>query len=225
MKALIVDDEPLAHDVLLHYLKEHQDIRVVKQCYSAAEALSYLAQHQVELMFLDIQMPGLSGVDMLRVMGNKPQVILCTAFQDYALEGFELDVTDYLLKPVRAERFAQAIDKVRQRLSSTTAPNERQSLVLRVDREDRKVWLDTVECFESYGNYIKVWQDQQCCLTNGPLKALAEELPSGSFIQVHKSILVNKVHIIAKDTAGLTLTSGRKVPIGKSFKAALNELW
>lgn len=225
MKALIVDDEPLAHHVLLHYLKEYEDVRVVKQCYSAAEALSYLAQHQIDLMFLDIQMPGLSGVDMLRVMANKPQVILCTAYQDYALEGFELDVTDYLLKPVRIERFAQAIGKVRQRLSSTTSSNERQSVVIRVDREDRKIWLDSVECFESYGNYIKVWQDQQCCLTNGPLKALAETLPLGSFIQVHKSILVNKAHITAKDANNLTLTSGRKVPIGKSFKTALVELW
>ncbi|WP_417657188.1 LytR/AlgR family response regulator transcription factor [Pseudidiomarina aestuarii] len=225
MKALIVDDEPLAHDVLLHYLKEYDDIRVVKQCNSATEALSYLAQHQVDLMFLDIQMPGLSGVDMLRVMANKPQVILCTAFQEYAIEGFELDVTDYLLKPVRAERFAQAIEKVRQRLSSTTSSNERQSVVLRVDREDRKVWLDCIECFESYGNFVKVWQDQQCCLTHGPLKTLAEKLPSGDFMQVHKSVLVNKAHIIAKDATSLTLKSGRKVPIGKSFKADLADLW
>ncbi|WP_244595980.1 LytR/AlgR family response regulator transcription factor [Pseudidiomarina aestuarii] len=225
MKVLIVDDEPLAHDVLLHYIKEHQEIAVVGQCYSATEALTYLAHHQVDLMFVDIKMPGLSGLDMLRVMANKPQVILCTAFQEYAIEGFELDVTDYLLKPVRAERFAQAIEKVRQRILSASSASERQSLILRVDREDRKLWLDSIECFESYGNFVKVWQDQQCCLTNGPLKALAEKLPSEDFMQVHKSVLVNKAHIIARDTISLTLKSGRKVPIGKSFKADLADLW
>lgn len=225
MKALIVDDEPLAHDVLLHYLKEQHDICVVKQCFSATEALNYLAQHEVDLMFLDIHMPGLSGVDMLRVMANKPQVIFCTAFQNYALEGFELDATDYLLKPVRAGRFAQALEKVRKRASNTISATERLSVVLRINREDRKFWLDDIECFESYGNYVKVWQDQQYSLTNGPLKTLASEIPPGHFIQIHKSILVNKMHIVTRNTSSLTLTSGRKVPIGKSFKPALTDLW
>ncbi|MEP1445228.1 MAG: response regulator transcription factor [Paraglaciecola sp.] len=225
MKIIIIDDEPLAHEVLLHHLQQHNDIRVVQQCYNATDALAYLAHHNVDLILSDIKMPGLSGLDMLKVMGNRPQVVLCTAFQEHALVGFELDVTDYLLKPISLERLTQALEKVKLRMQKVVHKVERKSFIIRVDREDRKVWLDTIECFESYGNYVKVWQDKNYVLTQGPLKEISQALPQGDFIQIHKSVLVNKADIIAKDTHTLTLTSGRKVNIGKSFKAKVADLW
>lgn len=225
MNTIIIDDEPLAHEVLLHHLKQHSDIRVVQQCFNATDALAYLAHHNVDLILSDIKMPGLSGLDMLKVMGNRPHVILCTAFQEHALVGFELDVTDYLLKPVSSERLTQALAKVKQRLQNVVHKVERKSFIIRVDREDRKVWLDTVECFESYGNYVKVWQDKSYVLTQGPLKEISHALSPEDFIQIHKSVIVNKADIIAKDSNTLTLTSGRKVNIGKSFKTVVADLW
>ena len=225
MNIMIIDDEPLAHQVLLHHLKSYDDIRVVQHCYSATEALAYLASHSVDLLLLDIHMPALSGLDMLKVMANRPQIVLCTAFEEYALEGFELDVTDYLLKPISAERLDKALTKVRERIPNTKDKTERLSFIIRVDRQDRKIWLDTVECFESYGNYVKVWQNDNYMLTQGPLKDIAQALPVGTFIKVHKTKLVNKAHVIAKDANTLTLTSGRKVNIGKSFKDSVYRLW
>lgn len=225
MNIMIIDDEPLAHEVLLHHLKSHHDMRVVQHCYSATEALAYLASHSVDVIFLDIHMPVLSGLDMLKVMANRPQVVLCTAFEEYALEGFELDVTDYLLKPVSAERLNKTLERVRDRIPVHKNKAERQSFIIRVDRQDHKIWLDTIEYFESYGNYVKVWQSDNYMLTQGPLKNIAQALPAGTFIKVHKSILVNETHIIAKDANSLTLTSGRKVNIGKSFKDSLYRLW
>ena len=107
IKALIVDDEPLAHSVILHHLKAHADVEVVGQCMNATQALSFLANNAVDLLFLDINMPELTGIEMLKVLANMPQVIIVSAYQEYALQGFELNVTDYLLKPVSAERLKQ----------------------------------------------------------------------------------------------------------------------
>ncbi|WP_102798169.1 LytR/AlgR family response regulator transcription factor [Bowmanella denitrificans] len=219
MKTLIIDDEPLAHEVLLHHSRMHPDIDVVGQCYNAAEALAFLASQQVDLILLDIHMPVLSGLDMLRVMANRPQVVLCTAYQEHALVGFELDVTDYLLKPVSAERFAQALDKVRRRSGMVLPPPEMTShIVIRVDREDRKVELSKVCCVEAYGNYVKVWLEDGCLLTAATLKHFAEILPESSFVQVHKSFLVNKAWVVAKDTEQLTLRSGQKIKMGKAYR-------
>ncbi|GAA0363640.1 LytTR family DNA-binding domain-containing protein [Bowmanella denitrificans] len=219
MKTLIIDDEPLAHEVLLHHSRMHPDIDVVGQCYNAAEALAFLASQQVDLVLLDIHMPVLSGLDMLRVMANRPQVVLCTAYQEHALVGFELDVTDYLLKPVSAERFAQALDKVRRRIGMALPPPEMTShIVIRVDREDRKVELSKVCCVEAYGNYVKVWLEDGCLLTAATLKHFAETLPETCFVQVHKSFLVNKAWVVAKDTEQLTLRSGQKIKMGKAYR-------
>ncbi|MFA0812837.1 LytR/AlgR family response regulator transcription factor [Microbulbifer epialgicus] len=228
MKALIIDDEPLAHNVLLHHSRAHTDIEVVGQCFNATEALSFLDGKQVDLILLDIHMPVLSGLKMLRVMANRPQVILCTAYQEYALEGFEMDVTDYLLKPVSSERFAQALDKVRRRAGETASlakPIIQNHIVIRVDREDRRVDLDKVLCFEAYGNYVKIWFDESSLLTAGTLKNFVATLPYGRFIQVHKSYLVNREKIVAQDSEKLRLINEKLVRIGKAFRKNLADLW
>ncbi|MBN7818524.1 LytR/AlgR family response regulator transcription factor [Bowmanella yangjiangensis] len=221
MKTLLIDDEPLAHEVLLHHSREHADVEIVGQCFNAAEALAFLANQQVDLIFLDINMPVLSGLEMLKVLANRPQVVLCTAYQEHALAGFELDVTDYLLKPVSAERFALALDKVRRRANEegqSTQTTVASHIVIRVDREDRKIELEKVQCFEAYGNYVKVWLDDNCWLTAATLKYFVESLPEDKFVQVHKSVLVNKAMVVAKDNEGLTLQSGKRVKIGKAFR-------
>jgi len=225
LKALIIDDEPLAHDVILHHLDQHSDISVVGRCYNATQALSWLANDHVDLLFLDINMPDLSGIELLKVLRNRPQAIIISAYQEYAIEGFELDVTDYLLKPVCNERLSQALDKVRFRaqkqLSNEVLP---QHIVLKVDREKRKFTLTAITLLEAYGNYVKLWQGDEMVLVNSSLKLLIEMLPNSQFTQVHKSFVVNNAKVIAVDTDSLTMDCGRTVKASKTFKKNLQLL-
>lgn len=219
IKALIIDDEPLAHEVILHHLAQHSDFSVVGRCYSATQALSWLATNHVDLLFLDINMPDLSGIELLKVLRNRPQVIIISAYQEYAIQGFELDVTDYLLKPVCSERLSQALDKVRFRtqkqLSNESVPPH---IILKVDREKRKFRLTDITLLEAYGNYVKLWQGNDMVLINSSLKLLIEMLPCTQFTQIHKSFVVNNVKVIAVETDSLTLECGRTVKVSKTFK-------
>jgi len=241
LSALIVDDEPLAHQVLLHHLQDQTDIQVVGQCYNATQALQFLASNKVELLFLDINMPALSGMEMLRVLAEKPQVVIVSAYQEYALEGFELDVTDYLLKPVSKERLNSALNKVRKRHemvcgeTQSVGKNKAQPvnhIVLKVGREKRKFVLKDVQYFEAYGNYVKLWSNnkQDNCdradmtLVNTTIKRLLENLPIDSFVQIHKSFVINKKHVQIQNSDFVQLSCGDKIKIGKAYKKLMSGL-
>jgi len=225
LKALIIDDEPLAHEVILFHLAQHADFKVVGRCYSATEALSWLANNHVDLLFLDINMPELSGIEMLKVLRHRPQVIIISAYQEYALQGFELDVADYLLKPVCSERLSQALDKVRFR-AKQQFPKEviPQHIVLKVDREKRKFALADITLLEAYGNYVKLWRANDMQLVSSSLKLLIEMLPKDQFTQVHKSFVVNNSKVLAVETETLTMECGRTVKASKTFKKKLRKL-
>lgn len=229
LQLLIVDDEPLAHQVLLHHLAAHGDFAVVGHCYSAAEAMAVLAKQQVDLMLLDIQLPVLTGLHMLKLLAKPPQVVLVTAYAEFALEGFALDVTDYLLKPVSGERLAQALDKVRRRAgllaaAMPAADPEPQQIVLKVDRELRRFDLETICCFEGYGNYVKVWQGERMTLVSATLKAIGEQTASHGFVQVHKSFLVNPRQVQSLDSQNLRLSNQQQIRIGEAFKEQARQL-
>ncbi|RVU40154.1 response regulator [Rheinheimera riviphila] len=247
LQLLIVDDEPLAHQVLLHHLAADPDVQVVAQCYNAAEALAVLAHQPIDLMLLDIQMPVLTGLDMLKVLATPPQVIITSAYAEYALDGFALDVTDYLLKPISAGRLQQALEKVRRRqlartllaagaqpelpqalypiaaptsTSTPTAPQPAAAcfIVLKVERELRKFELARISCFEAYGNYVKVWQSGQMTLVNSTLKQIHSQCENAGFVQVHKSFLVNKQQVIALDSHKVQLADRLQIKIGEAYK-------
>ncbi len=219
LKALIIDDEPLAHEVILHHLTQHTDFSIIGQCYNATQALSWLANNQVDLLFLDISMPELSGIEMLKVLRKRPQVIIISAYQEYAFQGFELDVTDYLLKPVSSERLSQALEKVRLRAEKHLPKQDiPKHVVLKVDREKRKFALADITLLEAYGNYVKLWQDNNMVLVSSSLKLLIEMLPKTQFTQVHKSFVVNNAKVIAVETDALTMECGRTVKVSKTFK-------
>ncbi len=233
LKLLLVDDEPLAHQVLLHHLAAHQDMQVVAQSYNATQALAVLANQQIDLMLLDIQLPVLTGIEMLKLLAHPPQVIITSAYADYALDGFALDVTDYLLKPISAERLAVALDKVRRKnlllaaaagKNSVQAPPATDFIVLKVDRELRRFELASVCCFEAYGNYVKVWQGEQMTLVSSTLKQLCSQLPATVFVQVHKSFLVAKAHVISRDSQQLRLSNQMIVKIGDAYKTQARQL-
>ena len=223
LQLLIVDDEPLAHQVLMHHLAAHADVVVAGHCYSAAEAMAVLATQPVDLIVLDIQLPVLTGLQMLKLLAEPPQVVLVTAYAEFALEGFALDVTDYLLKPVSSERLALALDKVRRRAglllpAAATAAAESAHIVLKVDRELRRFDLETICCFEGYGNYVKVWQGERMTLVSATLKAISEQTAGSGFVQVHKSFLVNPRQVQSLDSQSLRLSNQQQIRIGEAFK-------
>ena len=230
LSAVIVDDEPLAHNIVLAYSENLPFIEIVGQCYSATEALSLLAEKQVDLLFLDINMPMLTGLDLLKVLKQQPQIIITSAHQEYALDSFEFDVTDYLLKPFSFERCLQACNKAVKRFElqqlanySQQQPEYDKNIVIKVDKKQFKLRLDEISCFEAYGNYVKVWHQGKSLLTARTLASFEQQLPASEFIQIHRSIIVNLQHIEYVEGQVVKLKDGNTYSVGKSFKRKLAE--
>lgn len=230
LKTIIVDDEPLAHDVLLNYAQNVPFIEIVGQCYNATEALGFVHSTSIDLMLLDINMPVLSGMELLKILSPKPQVIITSAYQEHALKSFELDVTDYLLKPFSFERFLQASNKVLKQhnltkqtliaVASSFPPAEH--IFMKVDKKQVRFALAHISCFESYGNYVKVWKDGKSQLTPRTLTSFEQQLADSAFIRIHKTVIVNKHHIDSVEPNQVTLSDGQTYPIGKSYKETFN---
>ncbi|MEN0046840.1 MAG: LytTR family DNA-binding domain-containing protein [Bacteroidota bacterium] len=225
MRALIIDDEPLAHLVILEYAKDLPDLEIVGQCHLATEALEFLKQEEVDLLFLDINMPKIKGLDFLRILKKKPLVIITSAYEEYALESFELEVCDYLLKPFRMDRFLKAIQRAKElyefRNSDTpNLPKEESSLFIKSDKRMVQLQTDDIYYLESYGNYIKVWLAQEFHLTPSTLTAFEQQLPSQQFYKIHKSYIINLRHIDYLEGNTVVLKNGQVLPIGKNHRQA-----
>jgi two-component system, LytTR family, response regulator len=230
LKTLIIDDEPLAHEVILKYLEDVPFIEVIGQCYLATEALSYLNSHTVDLLFLDINMPKLKGIDFLKILSQKPQVIITSAYQEYALESFELDVCDYLLKPFRFDRFLKAANKAQENYKLIHHQSEQAitnnieqhshstSIFIKVDRKLIQIELNDIAYFEAYGNYVKVWLGDKSYLTPRTLSSFEEQLSVNDFVRVHKSFIIQKAHIDFIEATSIYMNNGNTLPLGKSFK-------
>ncbi len=242
LRTLIIDDEPLAHDVILTFAQDVPFIKIVGQYYSATEALTLLNTQPIDLIFLDIQMPILTGIELLNILPHKPEVIITSAYQEYALQGYELDVTDYLLKPFLFERFLLATNKAFARVSLKQKPQQQQvidiehqtnvqapsdpsqdHILIKVDRKQIRVALSEISCLEAYGNYVKVWRQSNCLLTPNTLTAFTDILPSNDFIRVHKSAIINKAYVDYTEDNGVYLKDGRRFPIGKQHRLHLKQ--
>lgn len=222
LKVLIVDDEPLAHDVLAHLCQREGGLEIVAQCLSAAEALTHLEAQPIDLMFLDIRMPVFGGLDLLRGLRNPPMTVIVSAHQEHAFDGFELDVVDYLLKPVSAARFDQAIGKVKRRraIVEPVPTGQPEEIVLKVDRAMRRFRLDEISCFRAQGNFVEVVAAGQACLATTTMKQLLAKLPPERFVQIHRSCIVNRIRIVEQRPGELVLDDGQIVPIGRSYRKA-----
>ena len=221
LKVLIVDDEAPAHDVMLHLIGAHGDLEVVGQCFNAAEALAALEQRAVDLMILDMRMPGFAGIDLLRGLPAPPLTIIASAHRDHAVDGFDLDVVDYLLKPVAADRFAAALDKVRRRMEERGASPD-DAVILKVDRTLRRLHPDEIVLAQAEGNFVRVWTStEDNLLATTTLRALLDRLPGELFEQVHKSFFVNRTRITERARATIRLDTGHQVPIGKTFRGKI----
>lgn len=220
LRVLIVDDEPLAHDVLAHHCRAEPDIAIVAHCLSAAEALAQLETSAVDLMFLDIRMPLFGGLDLLRGLRAPPLAVIVSAHHEHALDGFELDVVDYILKPVSAPRFEAALAKVRRRMVERPVVGQESpdDLVLKVDRALRRFRLGEISSFEAQGNFVNVVGDWGAALATATLKSLSELLPADRFVRIHRSFIVNRERIIEQHHDKVWLSDGRLIPIGRSYR-------
>lgn len=225
LKVLIVDDEPLAHEVLAHHCRAHADLVVIGHCHSAAQALAALEADRIDLMFLDVRMPQFGGLDLLRGLRAPPLTVIVSAHRDHAFEGFELDVIDYLLKPVSPARFAEALDKVRRRIAAAAEgdaePEAAGEVVLKVDRTLRRFAFTDISTVQAQGNFVRVSGPAGSVLATTTLKALRAILPQADFAQVHKSFLVRRAAIVVQQPRALHLSDGSVVPIGKTYRGAV----
>jgi DNA-binding LytR/AlgR family response regulator len=220
---IIVDDEPLARSAISSLLSRFEDIEIVAECEDTFEAFNVLRQNNVDLMFLDIQMPEVSGIEFLRSLKHAPAVIFTTAHRQYAVEGFELDVVDYLLKPVSFDRLMKAMDKYydRRQLSFTGNPvkdaRPGEFITIRADRKNIRLLLDDILWIQSLKDYIQVHTLAEKYITQVPIGDVEQQLPSDKFLRIHRSYIIN----ISKVTAftGMDVEINRmELPIGRSYK-------
>jgi len=229
LRCLIVDDEPPAIKVLLSYVENVDNLEVVGTCYSALEAMQLLKQHSVDLIFLDIKMPRLLGTELIRTLRNPPRVIFTTAHKDYALEGFDLDAVDYLLKPFSFERFLKAVNKLGANAAepAVVAPAPTSStpfLYFRVDRKMVRVGLDEIVYIESLKDYIRIVRTAEKPLVmKKSISSIEEMLPENGFIRIHRSFIVSIEKVTAYTQHDIEI-GGQEIPIGKLYRHQLTRL-
>ncbi len=231
MKAIIVDDEPLAQEVLETYIAQVPEVTLVGKASNAIEANSLLQSEQVDLLFLDVQMPMLNGIDFLRSLSNPPLTILTTAYSEFAVEGFNLNVVDYLMKPIGLDRFMKAVNKAGAMLnpngrSETHEENDRDYIFVKADKKLVKVDFDDVVYIEGLKDYVIIRNEESRVITLQTMKSLEERLPSNKFRRVHRSYIVNleKVQAIESNSLEVTLKGQVKlIAIGKNYRDGLLE--
>jgi DNA-binding LytR/AlgR family response regulator len=222
IKCVITDDEPVARKGLQGYVEKIDFLELAGVCEGAISLNSLLQSMQIDLVFLDIEMPQLRGTDFLKTLSNPPLVIFTTAYERYAVEGFELDVLDYLLKPISFERFLKAVNKARQYLESNQHGSGSDYIYIKVNHKLEKVMIDEILFAEAMENYVAIYTPHQKMVTLATLKSLIEKLPDQKFIQPHKSYLVatDKINSIE----GNIMHIGKyQVPVSKYLKEDVME--
>ena len=222
IQCAIIEDEPLAQNILKKYIEDHPALELTAVCNNAEEAQKVLLRRDVELLFLDINLPKLSGISFLKTLPHQPLVIFTTAYPEYAVEGFELDAIDYLLKPFSFERFLKAANKAVQQLNKKGIAEQNPSFIfLKADKKVHKVNLDDILYIEAAGDYIKIMTESGQYIVNDTLKSLQDELPPAQFIRVHKSYIISRNKI--KFFEGNYVKVGdADIPIGNSYKEEIS---
>ncbi len=214
IRYIVVDDEPLARGVVKRFAAEIPDLNMAEEFNNASEAIDYIDNNSVDLIFLDINMPEISGINMLKSLPNPPKVIFTTAYPEFAVDGFDLNAIDYLVKPFSFERFSKAVNKVTEMCQNSN--EQEQYIFIKVDKKLVKIDKDKLCYIQSVGDYIKIFTLNDSYITYSTLKSFKERLNSG-FIQVHKSYLVSVKHIDYIEGNRL-FTNSVEIPIGQSFK-------
>ena len=233
IKCLVVDDEPPALDVLKKYIESIPSLSLSGVCCNAVEALAILQAQLIDILFLDIQMPQILGTDFIRTLTNPPKIIFTTAYRKYAVEGFDLDAVDYLLKPISFERFLKAVNKIMKTSIKQTGFGDVASageietvnthIYFRADRKILKVALDDILYFESLKDYIKVVTKNKTFLTKHSISSLEENLPNPEFLRIHRSyiIAVNKIDYFKNEVVGI---GKEELPISRMYRHEVEKI-
>ncbi len=226
MRCLIIDDEPLARELLESYLGRIAELKLIKSCGNALEAFSLLQEKSIDLIFLDIEMPQVTGIELLRSLKDKPRVILTTAYREYAFEAYDLDVVDYLLKPVTFERFLRGIGKIKL-LKQYDIPGEvtipvnssfdDAYLYLKENREMVKVFLKDILYIESLRDYVRVKTQTREVITYQKISYLEQKLPQNKFLRIHRSFMIAIDRVISFTPSSVRINS-MDIPIGRNYK-------
>ncbi len=228
INVLIVDDEPLAQDVLETHVSRIPDLFLVKKCSNAIEATQVLEERPVDLMFLDIQMPQVSGLDFVKSLQHPPLIVFTTAYSSYAVEGFELNAVDYLLKPISFERFSKAVGKAREKLqqqkNSVPDTADVDHIYVKSDKKLIRVRYSDIIYIEGLKDYVIIRMDTGRIITLQTMKSLEEKLPSHIFKRVHRSFIVSieKIHSIEGNVIEVMEKGiAKHLPIGKNYRDEL----
>lgn len=225
-RCIIVDDEPLAQELMKDHIAKLDDFELVGVCSNAMEAMTKLHNNKVDLMFLDIHMPQINGIDFLKTLKNPPKVIFTTAYREHALEGFELDAVDYLLKPITFERFLKSVNKYYQTKGDTlqVVDAERNSelsyVYVKENKMVKKIRLNDILFIEGYSEYVRIYAGDKRIVTKAGLTELEHKLPQENFLRIHKSYIVSMSKITAF-SASIIEVNKKELPIGRNYKNAV----
>ena len=231
LKYIIIDDEPLAHEIITEFCSMLPHVQLGKSCYNAMEAMQFLNEHTVDFMFLDINMPKLKGLDFLKTLSNPPKTIITTAYKEYALEGFELNVVDYLLKPFSFDRLVKAVNKVSDTVSTKTVQKEsiqpsqvNTRFFIKGDKKHHQIDLSDLLFIEAYGNYTKLFLTDEMIISHEKISHYETMLNENNFLRVHKSFIVaiDKIKFIEGNRI---IIHEHKIPIGQTYKNSVSKLY
>lgn len=237
IRTLIIDDEPLALDVLETYISKMPDLKLVGRCANALEANEFLRKQEVDLIFLDIQMPQISGVDFIKALPNPPLFIFTTAFSNYAVEGYELNAIDYLLKPISIDRFMKAVNKAMEQFELRRKEESTAGSIINADGDDFffvkadkklvKVKYDEILYIEGLKDYVIIRLEQGRVVTLQTMKSLEDKLPVNRFKRIHRSYIVSIDKIHAVDGTSVDVYEKgqiKQLPIGKNYRDEILEI-
>ena len=226
INCILVDDEPVALDIMESHLSKIEDIHILARCSNATEAFNVISKENVHLIFLDINMPGISGISFARSINKDLQVIFTTAYREYAVDGFDLHAADYLLKPISFERLLDAINNYRKNHSekeiAKIAEREAEFIFVKIDRQMVKIDFEELLYIESYADYLKIHMLTDTKVTRETISAIEDKLPSSKFLRTHRSFIVS-IPKIESYTNEQVVIRQKSIPISRSFKELVLE--
>ena len=224
LRCVIVDDEPMAREIIASFVEKTPNLELIKMCKNAAEAIVFMQNESIDLYFLDINMPEITGLSLAKIINKKSKIIFTTAYRDYAIDGFNLNVVDYLLKPIAFDRFLQATQKVFDANTNKTSKEfievETDFIFVRADRKMVKINFSHVFYIESLGDYVKIFTETNTVVTRETISNLELKLPSNKFIRIHRSYIVSTKQITSYTNEFIEI--GKKaIPISRSYKESV----
>ena len=223
LKCIITDDEPIARKGLQSYVERIDFLELVGVCEDAIQLNNQLKSQQADLLFLDIEMPYMTGIELLNSLSNPPKVIITSAYAEYAIKGYDLEVSDYLLKPISFDRFLKAVNKVYDQLISSQTPVVQDYLFVKTSLKLEKIRFNDMRFIEGVENYVAIYTSEGKIITHTTLRTILQKLPPERFVQVHKSYLVNidKIDSIEGNLLGI---GKNKIPLSRTYKEAALEI-